>query len=32
MRQRSSKVPMAVDTQGHLLAAHITAASEQERG
>ncbi len=31
-RKRGSKVHMAVDTLGHLLAVHITPASEQERG
>lgn len=30
-RKRGSKVHMAVDTLGHLLALHVTAASEQER-
>ena len=30
-RQRGSKVPMAIDTLGHLLALHVTAANEQER-
>ncbi|MCX4164903.1 MULTISPECIES: IS5 family transposase [Paraburkholderia] len=30
-RKRGSKVHMAVDTLGHLLAVHITPASEQER-
>jgi transposase len=30
-RRRGSKVHMAVDTLGHLLAAHITAANEQDR-
>ena len=30
-RRRGSKVSMAVDTLGHLLAAHVTAASEQDR-
>lgn len=30
-RRRGSKVHMAVDTLGHLLAAHITPADEQER-
>jgi transposase len=30
-RQRGSKVHMAVDTLGHLLAWHVTAANEQER-
>jgi transposase len=30
-RRRGSKVPMAVDTVGHLLAAYVTAASEQDR-
>jgi transposase len=29
-RRRGSKVPMAVDILGHLLAAHVTAASEQD--
>lgn len=31
-RKRGRKVHMAVDTLGLLLAAHITPASEQERG
>jgi transposase len=30
-RRRGAKVHMAVDTLGHLLAAHVTAASEQDR-
>jgi transposase len=30
-RRRGSKGHMAVDTLGHLLAAHVTAASEQDR-
>lgn len=30
-RRRGSKVHMAVDTLGHLLALHVTPASEQER-
>ncbi|MHA6891970.1 IS5 family transposase [Ralstonia pseudosolanacearum] len=30
-RKRSSKVHMAVDTLGHLLAVHVTPANEQER-
>jgi hypothetical protein len=30
-RKRGSKVHMAVDTLGHLLALHITAANEQDR-
>jgi hypothetical protein len=30
-RQRGSKVHMAVDTLGHLLAWHVTAANAQER-
>src|SRR5579862_9846282 len=30
-RRKGSKVHMAVDTLGHLLALHVTAASEQER-
>jgi transposase len=30
-RRRGSKVHMAVDTLGHLLALHVTAASEQDR-
>jgi len=30
-RKGGSKVPMAVDTLGHLLALHVTAANEQER-
>src|SRR5262249_31405613 len=30
-RLRGSKVHTAVDTLGHLLAAHVTAASEQDR-
>ena len=30
-RKRGRKVHMAVDTPGHLLALHVTAASEQER-
>jgi transposase len=30
-RRRGSKVHTAVDTLGHLLAAHVTAASEQDR-
>jgi transposase len=30
-RRRGSKVHIAVDTLGHLLAAHVTAASEQDR-
>jgi transposase len=30
-RKRSSKVHMAVDTLGHLLAVHVTPADEQER-
>jgi transposase len=30
-RKRGSKVPRAVDTLGHLLALHVTAANEQER-
>jgi transposase len=30
-RKRGSKVHMAVDTLGHLLAAHVTAANEQDR-
>lgn len=30
-RRRGSKVHLAVDTLGHLLAAHVTAANEQER-
>jgi transposase len=30
-RKKGSKVHLAVDTLGHLLAAHVTAASEQER-
>jgi transposase len=30
-RKRGSKVHMAVDTLGHLLALHVTAASEQDR-
>ncbi len=31
-RKRGNKVHIAVDTLGHLLAVHITPASEQERG
>ena len=31
-RRRGSKVHMAVDTLGHLLALHVTAANEQDRG
>jgi transposase len=31
IRQRGSKGQMAVDTLGHLLALHVTAANEQER-
>src|SRR4051794_27088436 len=30
-RRKGSKVPMAVDTLGHLLALHVTPADEQER-
>src|SRR5499425_1945073 len=30
-RRRGSKVHMAVDTLGHLLAVHVTAANEQDR-
>jgi transposase len=30
-RKRDSKVHMAVDTLGHLLAVHVTPANEQER-
>jgi transposase len=30
-RKRGSKVPMAVDTLGHLLALHVTAADTQDR-
>src|SRR5215831_17291054 len=30
-RRRGSKVQMAVDTLGHLLALHVTAANEQDR-
>jgi transposase len=30
-RCRGSQVPMAVDTLGHLLAVHVTAANEQDR-
>src|SRR5437763_2985903 len=30
-RRRGSKVHIAVDTLGHLLAAHVTAANEQDR-
>lgn len=30
-RRKGSKVHVAVDTLGHLLAAHVTAASEQDR-
>jgi transposase len=30
-RWRGSQVPMAVDTLGHLWAAHVTAANEQDR-
>jgi transposase len=30
-RRRSSQVHMAVDTLGHLLAVHVTAANEQDR-
>src|SRR5262245_44531214 len=30
-RRRGSQVHMAVDTLGHLLAAHVTAANEQDR-
>jgi transposase len=30
-KRKGSKVHMAVDTLGHLLAAHVTAANEQER-
>src|ERR671918_2854922 len=30
-RKRGSKVHLAVDTLGHLLALHVTAANEQER-
>ncbi len=30
-RKKGSKVPMAVDTLGHLLALHVTPANEQER-
>jgi transposase len=30
-RRRGAQVPMAVDTLGHLLAAHVTAANEQDR-
>jgi transposase len=30
-RRRGSTVPMAVDTLGHLLAAHVTAANAQDR-
>jgi hypothetical protein len=30
-RRRGSKVHLAVDTLGHLLAAHVTAANEQDR-
>jgi transposase len=30
-RQRGSKVQMAVDTLGHLLGLHVTAANEQDR-
>jgi transposase len=30
-RRRGSKVHLAVDTLGHLLALHVTAASEQDR-
>ena len=30
-RRKGSKVPMAVDTLGHLLALHITPANEQDR-
>jgi len=31
-RRRGSKVQMAVDTLGHLLALHVTAANEPDRG
>jgi transposase len=31
-RKRGSKVHMAVDTLGHLLSLHVTAANEQDRG
>ena len=31
-RKKGSKVHMAVDTLGHLLALHVTAANEQDRG
>src|ERR687885_683982 len=30
-RRRGSKIHIAVDTLGHLLAAHVTAATEQDR-
>lgn len=30
-RKKGSKIHIAVDTLGHLLAAHVTAASEQDR-
>ena len=30
-RRKGSKVPMAVDTLGHLLALHVTPADEQDR-
>ena len=30
-RRKGSKVPIAVDTLGHLLALKVTAANEQER-
>jgi transposase len=30
-RRKGSKTPMAVDTLGHLLALHVTAANEQDR-
>ena len=31
-RKKGSKVHMAVDTLGHLLSLHVTAADEQDRG
>ena len=31
-RKKGSKVHIAVDTLGHLLALHVTSAQEQERG
>jgi transposase len=31
-RRHGAKVHMAVDTPGHLLALHVTAANEQDRG